>query len=519
MYHPSLEEFKRKAREGNLIPVYREILADMETPVSAFKKIDNNDYAFLLESVEGGEKWARYSFLGTRPSMIFRSKGKDVEIIREDKSETLTVKTDPLDILKDLMSRYKPVHVEGLPRFFGGAVGYISYDMIRFFEKLPERNPDVLNIPDSIFIFTDNLLIFDNVAHTIKAVHNAYIEKDASEEDLERIYRHATDMVDFQILILKIKEPRNSPSKVEELLQTYLPKNYRESLQSKRSLKLETFLDISSNLKKEEFEQAVRKAVDYIEAGDLIQVVLSQRQQTRLSADPFDVYRALRTINPSPYMFYLKLKDLRLAGSSPEVLVRLENEKIEVRPIAGTRRRGCDDEEDKKLVEDLLSDPKERAEHVMLVDLGRNDVGRVSEPGTVEVNELMVIEKYSHVMHIVSNVRGILKKGCDAFDVFRSCFPAGTVSGAPKIRAMEIIEELENTCRGPYAGAVGYFSFSGNMDTCITIRTILLKDQIAYIQTGAGIVADSIPEKEYEETMNKAKAMMRAIEIAEKGLD
>lgn len=519
MYHPTLEEFKKKARQGNLIPVYREVLADMETPVSAFKKIDSGDYAFLLESVEGGEKWARYSFLGSRPSMIFRSKGRAVEIIKEGKSETVTVKTDPLDILKDLIARYKPVPIEGLPRFFGGAVGYITYDMVRFFEKLPDLNIDDLNLPDSIFIFTDQLLIFDNVAHTIKVVYNAYVDENASEEELEQIYRYAVDMVDFQILLLKLKASQNGTTKVEELLRAYLPRPYRNPSQQKKPLKSVTSLTLSSNFRKEEFENAVKKAIEYVEAGDIIQVVLSQRLQTSLSADPFDVYRALRTINPSPYMFYLKLKDLWLAGSSPEVLVRLENERIEVRPIAGTRRRGRDDEEDKKLMEDLLADPKERAEHVMLVDLGRNDVGRVSEPGTVEVNELMVIEKYSHVMHIVSNVRGILKKGCDAFDVFRSCFPAGTVSGAPKIRAMEIIEELEHTRRGPYAGAVGYFSFSGNMDTCITIRTIVMKDHIAYIQAGAGIVADSIPEKEYEETMNKARAMMKAIEMAERGLD
>ncbi|MCG2676140.1 anthranilate synthase component I [bacterium] len=491
MYYPSLKEFIKKSKKGNLIPVYREILADFETPVSAFTKIDTGDYSYLLESAEKGERLGRYSFLGSNPSLIFKSKGKRVEIISEGKKETQKV-SDPLSDLKKLMADYKFVKVKGLPRFVGGMVGYLSYDMVRFFEKLPDKNPDDLNLPDAIFLLTDTLLIFDHLEHKIKVISNAYIKKDP-----RKAYQEAVRKIED--LIEKLKKP--IPQHRSPITDHRLP------------------ITIKSNFTKEAFKKSVRKAKEYIRAGDIIQAVLSQRLETKITVNPFDIYRALRTINPSPYMYYLKCENLKLIGSSPEILVRLEEGMVEVRPIAGTRPRGRTEKEDRALEKELLADPKERAEHIMLVDLGRNDVGRVAEFGTVKVNELMVIERYSHVMHIVSDVTGKLKKGRDGFDVLRASFPAGTVTGAPKIRAMEIIDELEPVRRGLYAGAVGYFSFSGNLDTCITIRTIIIKGKQAYIQAGAGIVADSVPEREYQETINKAKALIKAIEKAERGLE
>ena len=490
MYYPSLKEFIKKAKEGNLIPVYQEILADFETPVSAFTKIDTGNYAYLLESAERGEGLGRYSFLGSNPSLIFKSKGKRVEIIKDGKKEVRKV-SDPLIALKKLMAQYKFVKVKGLPRFVGGMVGYLSYDMARVFERLPDENPDDLNLPDAIFLLTDTILIFDHLEHKIKVISNAHIKKNP-----KKAYQEAIGKIEG--LISQLRKPIREGSRVKD-----------QGLRVK----------IKSNFTKEAFKKRVRKAKEYIRAGDIIQVVLSQRLETKITVDPFDIYRALRTINPSPYMYYLKCKGLRLIGSSPEILVRLEEGMVEVRPIAGTRPRGRTEKEDRALEKELLADPKERAEHIMLVDLGRNDVGRVAEFGTVRMVELMVIERYSHVMHIVSDVTGKLKKNRDSFDVLRASFPAGTVTGAPKIRAMEIIDELEPVRRGPYAGAVGYFSFSGNLDTCITIRTIVIKGNQAYIQAGAGIVADSIPEREYQETLNKAKAPIKAIENAEKGLE
>ncbi|MEW6615942.1 MAG: anthranilate synthase component I [Thermodesulfobacteriota bacterium] len=492
MYFPSFEEFSRKAKEGNLIPVYRDILADMETPVSAFQKINGGKYSFLLESVEGGEKWARYSFLGFNPSIIFRSKGNTVEIISGKNTEEWKNVKSPLDKLRDLMREYKPVTMDGLPRFFGGAVGYLSYDMVRFFEELPDNTTDDLNIYDSFFVITDTILIFDSLKQTMKVVSNVYLNDGC---DLESVYREAARKIDS--IVSKLKEPLS-----------------RESIPITR----QPSLNITSNLSKEEFENIVAKAKEHIVAGDIIQVVLSQRFQTQADIDPMNIYRSLRIINPSPYMFYLKFDDLMVVGSSPEVMVRVENNRIALRPIAGTRPRGKTPEDDQALEKDLLQDPKEIAEHIMLVDLGRNDVGRVAKTATVNVNELMVIERYSHVMHIVSNVQGVLADDKDCFDVLKACFPAGTVSGAPKVRAMEIIEDLEPARRGPYAGAVGYFSFSANMDFCITIRTVIIKDRTIYIQVGAGIVADSEPDKEWSETVNKAKAMMKALEMAKDGL-
>ncbi len=494
MLRPSLEEFKQKAKKGNLIPVYREVLADMETPVSAFLKIDDGRNSFLLESMEGGEKWARYSFLGSRPSVIVRSFGRSAEIVRNGKVQKAPFDRDPLEVVKDVLAEYSPVPDPSLPRFFGGAVGFMGYDIVRFFEELPAREKSGLDIPDIFFMITDTMVIFDNVTHRIKVVSNAHVKGRA----VEAAYQEATKKINA--LVRKLKGPGK-----------------RETGRGRRKRDKESSL--TSNFTQPQYEQAVLKAKEYIKAGDIFQVVPSQRFQSKISAEPYEIYRALRLVNPSPYMYFLRCGDTTVVGASPEVMVRLEGDRIDLRPIAGTRRRGATEEEDRALAEELLADPKERAEHIMLVDLGRNDVGRVSEPGSVQVSELMVIERYSHVMHIVSNVRGRLSGGKDPYDVIRACFPAGTVSGAPKIRAMQIIDELEPTRRGPYAGAVGYFGFSGNMDTCITIRTLVIKDHTAYIQAGGGVVADSEPAAEYQETVNKAKAMMRAVEMAEKGLD
>ncbi len=493
MLHPTLEEFKKKAKQGNLIPVYREILADMETPVSAFLKIDDGRNSFLLESMEGGEKWARYSFLGSRPSVIVRTSGRTAEIIRNGRVTKASFDRDPLEVVKNVLAGYTPVPDQSLPRFFGGAVGFMGYDVVNFFEDLPAREKKDLGLPDVFFMITDTLLIFDNLTHRIKVVSNAHINGKSAVE----AYREATRKIDGLAKKLKKNVKRDEGGK-------------------KRTSKQHT---LTSNFTQPQYEQAVLKAKEYIKAGDIFQVVPSQRFETKINIESYEIYRALRLINPSPYMYFLRCGNATVVGASPEVMVRLEGGRIDLRPIAGTRRRGANEDEDRALAEELLADPKERAEHIMLVDLGRNDVGRVSDPGSVQVSELMVIERYSHVMHIVSNVRGKLSGSKDAYDVIRACFPAGTVSGAPKIRAMEIIDELEPTKRGPYAGAVGYFGFSGNMDTCITIRTLVIKDKTAYIQAGGGVVADSDPAAEYQETVNKAKAMMRAVEMAEKGLD
>lgn len=487
-FTPLKEEFVRLAKKGNLIPVYKEISADLETPVSAFMKIDKGDYSFLFESVEGGEKIARYSFLGSGPSLIFKSKGNCVEITEDGKSHGFSTPLDPLFEMKKVLDRYKFLPVEGLPRFCGGLVGYMGYDVVNFFEELPSKNPDDLKLPDSVFLLTDTILIFDHINHTIKVVSNAHITGSPSDA-----YKQATERIDNLIELLR------------RPVQTAQKKRKSSTIKS----------NVKSNLTKKEFTEAVKKAKHYVKRGDIIQVVLSQRFETRINCSPFDLYRSLRKINPSPYMYYLKLKDMALVGSSPELMVRCEDGIVELRPIAGTRPRGKTEEEDKKLEKNLLASTKERAEHIMLVDLGRNDIGRVCKYATVRVTELMVVERYSHVMHIVSECVGKLRSGRDQFDVVRATFPAGTVTGAPKVRAMEIIEELENVKRGPYAGLVGYFSFSGNVDTCITIRTILVKDKKVYIQAGAGIVADSNPDKEYQETINKAKGMMKAIELAE----
>ncbi len=497
VYYPDREEFRSQAKPNTLIPVYCEIMADMETPVSAFKKIGAGSHSFLLESVEGGERIARFSFLGSNPRLVLSSRGRTVEMLHSDGSVEhveLEPDQDPLHILEREMNRLEWAANSELPRFCGGAVGYMGYDMVRFFEDLPDSAEADLGLPDCIFAFTDTLLIFDHLKHKIRVLANARVE-----DDPDKAYDAAIEKIDR--LVNQLKKPLPLSDAVFEGNNT--PDSH----------------PVTSNFTcKEDFERAVAECKEYIASGDVIQVVLSQRFSTSVSGDPFDVYRALRSVNPSPYMYYLSFGDIKLIGSSPEILVTAEQGNVVTRPIAGTRPRGQTEEEDICLAEELLADEKERAEHIMLVDLGRNDIGRVCEYGSIKVDELMQIERYSHVMHIVSNVRGKLLADKNQFDVLRAAFPAGTVSGAPKIRAMEIIDQLEPTRRGPYAGAIGYFSYSGNMDTCITIRTILIHNDTAYIQAGAGIVADSIPENEYQETVNKAAAMLRALDMAKTGL-
>ncbi len=493
MISPNFSEFKEKLRHGNVIPVWGEILADFDTPVSAISKIDNGDYAFLLESVEGGEKWGRYSFLGANPSVILRSKGTKIEII--ENGIIRNHEGNPIESLRQLLSRYRPVISPDLPRFHGGAVGYFGYDIVRFFEKLPLIANDDLGLWDSVFIITDTVLVFDNISHKIKIIYNAFV---SDSENLKKTYNEAVEKIEG--IIERLRSPF-SPYKTGE-----------------KRAKRKSQLEFKSNFEPNEFMEAVKKTKGYIQAGDIIQAVISQRWKIKLDVSPLDLYRALRILNPSPYMFYLKIGEDFLVGSSPEVMVRVEGDRIETRPIAGTRPRGSDEKEDSRLENELLSDPKERAEHIMLVDLARNDLGRVAEVGTVNVNELMSVERYSHVMHIVSNVIAKLDSGKDALDVLKATFPAGTLSGAPKVRAMEIIEEMEPSRRGAYGGAVGYVSFSGNMDTCITIRTFVVKGDEIFIQAGAGIVADSDPEREYFETVNKVKALVKAVEMVKKGL-
>jgi anthranilate synthase component 1 len=492
MYYPDFATFRDLAAQGNLIPVYREIMADMDTPVSAFKKIDDGRYAFLLESIEGGEKWARYTFLGASPSVVIRSRGNTVEVLGDGGGIRREEVADPLAFIRTELARYTPVALPGLPRFFGGAVGYLGYDMVRHFENLTTTKPAVIGAYDSYFVVTDTILIFDNVSQKIKVVSNAHLDGGKSPEVA---YEEA--LAKINALIGRLRAP--VPAAVAGCT--------------------EKTVAFASNVSRERFEEAVERAKEYIRAGDIFQVVLSQRFSGELTVAPLDIYRVLRTLNPSPYMFFLRLDDTVVVGASPEVMVRKEGTKAELRPIAGTRPRSADPEEDARLEREMLEDPKERAEHIMLVDLGRNDLGRVCTTGSVRVSELMVVERYSHVMHIVSNVQGELEEGKDAFDVVRAAFPAGTLSGAPKVRAMEIIDELEPVRREVYGGAVGYFSFSGNMDLAIAIRTLVVKDGQVHLQAGAGIVADSNPAAEWQETVNKAMAVVKAIEAVEKGLD
>ncbi len=493
MVFPARNEFFQLARRGNLIPVYREILADMETPVSALRKIDDGQSAFLLESIEGGEKWARYSFLGVGSGRLFRARGRYCEILENGEIVRSGDVADPLAELRRFVSAYAPVELPGLPRFFGGAVGYLGYDMVRLVEDLPSTLAAEIGTWDSCFLITENLLIFDNVRQKISVVSNVHL---GDFDDPARAYDRAVDKIDALVARLQGERP---------------PRPVVERQPGGGELK--------ANFTREGFEAIVERCKEYVRAGDVIQVVLSQRFSADLDVDPFDIYRALRVVNPSPYMFYLQFGETRVIGASPEVLVRKEGRKVEVRPIAGTRPRGATPEEDQRLEEELLADPKERAEHIMLVDLGRNDLGRVCTTGSVQVNELMMVERYSHVMHIVSNVCGELLPKRDALDVFRAVFPAGTLSGAPKIRAMEIIEELEPCRREIYGGAVGYISFTGNMDLAIAIRTLVAHEGRVHLQAGAGIVADSDPAAEYQETVNKAMGVRLALDMARAGLD
>ena len=481
---PSLSQFKRMAAQGNLIPVYGEFLADTETPVSAYLKIKDKAFSYLLESADSGTSWGRYSFIGYEPQLVVRFVNQQMEITRDGETETLRQKGNPLEILRDLVSQYRSVASEDLPPFQGGLVGFFNYDLIRTWEPVP-GNCMHADMPECIFTASRRLIIFDHLTHKITVAAHAHVFEN---RDPEAAYLEACNAVNETIA--ELAQP--APTVMEE-------NGIRVS-------------ELRSNVKKEPFMGAVAQAKEYIAAGDAIQIVLSQRFQGTVSGDDFALYRKLRSINPSPYMFYLNFGETRLIGASPEILVRLTDGRIELRPIAGTRPRGKDEKADQALERELMTDTKERAEHIMLVDLGRNDAGKVAAPGTVTVPRLMEVERYSHVMHLVSRVEAKLSPEKDAFDLFMASFPAGTVSGAPKIRAMEIIHELEPSPRGPYAGAVGYFGFNGNMDFCITIRTITLYNDQLSIQVGAGIVADSDPEKEYQETLNKAGAMFQAIE-------
>jgi anthranilate synthase component 1 len=503
MATPDRDEFLIRAQRGNLIPVYREILADRLTPVSAYERLTNasesaeaNGYSFLLESVEGGERLGRYSFLGSNPALVLRTRGRQATLLEEGGVRQLEIAPDedPLTLLKQLLGRYRYVEDPALPRFCGGAVGFFGYDVVRFFENLPDNNPDELQVDDACFLFTDTLLIFDHVRHRIQVLCNAHVTDDANaayDEALRKI----------ETLVARLRVPYAPPSAASSLPHPHPP------------------IQVKHGFPRADYEAAVERCREYILAGDAFQIVLSQRFSVEFTASPWDVYRALRSVNPSPYMYYLNMGRRKVIGTSPEILVTVARKTVCVRPIAGTRPRGKNAEEDARLETELLADEKERAEHIMLVDLGRNDVGRVCDYGSVTLDELMSIERYSHVMHIVSNVTGRLAADRDVFDVLRACFPAGTVSGAPKVRAMEIIDEQEPTRRGFYAGALGYFSYSGDMDMAITIRTMLVDGQTAYLQAGGGLVADSVPANEYQECVNKAGALVAAIRLAEEGLE
>jgi anthranilate synthase component 1 len=498
MYSPTRSEFLQLASQGNLVPVTRKLLADIETPVSAYRKIRGQGESFLFESVEGGEHLGRYSFVGCNPRMVIRQNGRSVGVWQDGKQvQEHTIGSAPgqlrdgLEVVERVLSQFKAVPVPGLPRFTGGAVGFIGYEFIHDVEPVVPRPPkDDLRTPEMYFIVADELLVFDRVAQTITVMVNAVLDGSSSPEDC---YDDAISEIERLIALLAQPSPHIPVS---------LPPEPPP-------------LEVESNLSKEQFMANVLKAKEYIVAGDIIQVVGSQRFSAPIHASPIDVYRAARSVNPSPYMFLLELEGLSLVGASPEIHVRCEDRQVEIRPIAGTRRRGSTPEEDKALETELLADPKERAEHVMLVDLARNDLGRVCDFGSVAVKDLMIIERYSHVMHIVSQVSGHLSENRSPYDLMRATFPAGTLSGAPKIRAMQIISELEQTARGPYGGCVGYFSFNGNLDCCITIRTAVLKDGRAYVQAGGGWVNDSTPEGEYQETVNKARALLKSVALAE----
>lgn len=497
-YKPTFEEFKKFAEGHTVVPIFRKILADGLTPVSAFTKLQGGSWKFLFESVVGGEKVGRYSFLGSSPFLRFIAKGTKVVLERYSKDKQINSEevetSDPLALLQKYIAKYSAPHVQGLPRFCGGAVGYAGYDTVRYVEKLPNVPKDDRGLPDLAFGFYDHMVIFDHINKTIAVVVHAHLEgknpKDAYDSACQRI-DEIVSLLDAPGNELRVRDI-HPEGPVQQAF--------------------------SSNFSKEQFEKAVLKCKEYIFAGDIFQVVISQRLETKTNAKPLDIYRTLRVVNPSPFLFFLSMGELHLIGSSPEIMVRVEEGNVTIRPLAGTRPRGANEEEDRRLAADLVGDPKERAEHIMLVDLGRNDVGRIADFGSVRLTDVMTVEKYSHVMHLCSTVEGTLRKNMTALDALKACLPAGTLSGAPKVRAMEVIDELEPQKRGPYGGAVGYIDFSGNMDTCIALRTMVLMDGKAYLQAGAGVVADSDPTKEFEETLNKARGLLRAIEIAEKQL-
>ena len=493
-YFPTLEQVKGLAGRGNLTPIYREIMADLETPVSAFLKVCRDEpNSFLLESVEGGERLARYSFMGSDPYLVLKLDHGTAQARLNGYKQTLQF-TDPLEVISSYLKAYQLVEMPGvsseLPRFYGGAVGYLGYETVNYFEKLPRKSANPVEVPEALFVFVDTILVFDHLKRKIKLVSHVHLDG-----DIERSYAEASAKIE------RLAERLAGPVPLELI---------------EGGVAGATSGPATSNMTREEYEAAVVKTKEYIRAGDIFQANVSQRFARPTRVRPINIYRTLRAVNPSPYMFYLHFQECDIIGASPELLVQVEGRTVETHPIAGTRPRGVDVASDAVFAEELVTDEKERAEHVMLVDLGRNDLGRVSRPGTVTVEDIMHVERYSHVMHMVSNVKGELTDGLTAFDALRACFPMGTVTGAPKIRAMEIISELEPEQRGAYGGAVGYFGFSGNMDTCLTIRTIVLKDHVAYVQAAAGLVADSVPASEYQETVNKAKGMLRALDEADK---
>ena len=489
MTQPDFREFQRLAKQGNLIPVYDVFSADLLTPVSAYLRIAQNArYSFLLESVEGGEKIARYTFAGAHPEEVFRY-GNNACVL-ENRERLVWQERDPISFLRERVQRFRPVRLPGLPPLIAGAIGYFSYDMVRLIERLPMRLRDEIGLYDAVLMFYHGLIAFDHVQHRLWIVRNVFTEG------------HGSLRVKYDAAVREIKRTRQL---LEEPVAAEHPKKSSKTSKSAP-------IKVNSNFRRPEYQEVVRKAKQYIRAGDIFQVVLSQRFSVKAQANPFEIYRQLRALNPSPYLFYLQLNDVAVVGSSPEMLVKVQGRDVFYRPIAGTRRRGKDEAEDQRLEREMLASEKERAEHIMLVDLGRNDLGRVCEYGTVKVEKLLTVERYSHVMHIVSNLRGRLREDVDCFDALMACFPAGTVSGAPKVRAMEIIEELERTRRGIYAGGILYLDFAGNLDSCIALRTMVVKNGVAYVQAGGGIVADSTPEGEYQESVNKSKALLAALE-------
>ena len=493
MIQPDFQEFQRLAKQGNLIPVYDIFPADLLTPVSAYLRIAQGArYSFLLERVEGGEKIARYTFAGAHPEEIFRY-GNGACVL-ENRERLVWEERDPISFLRERVERFHPVRLPSLPPLVAGAIGYFSYDMVRLIERLPKRLRDEIGLYDAVLMFYHGLIAFDHVQHRLWIVRNVFTEGQGSLR------------AKYDAAVREIKKTR------QLLEQPVAGERPRIPLKGSKPASLA----VHSNFRRSEYLDIVRKAKKYIRAGDIFQVVLSQRFSAKAQAEPFEVYRQLRALNPSPYLFYLQLNDVAVVGSSPEMLVKVQGREVFYRPIAGTRRRGKDEAEDQRLEREMLASEKERAEHIMLVDLGRNDLGRVCEYGTVKVEKLLTVERYSHVMHIVSSLRGCLREDVDCFDALMACFPAGTVSGAPKVRAMEIIEELERTRRGIYAGGILYLDFAGNLDSCIALRTMVVKKGVAYVQAGGGIVADSTPEGEYQESVNKSKALLTALEAAER---